>query len=167
MPKIIRITLSAQDRAILAHHLSQPRLSARLRERFEMVRLSDLGWSAPRIAAHLQSHEQTVRKHIRAFLTDGFNALPDRARSGRPPTITPTLLSVIDGKVSEWNAAGCRWTLFDVVTWLENVHGVRISRGRLSTLLQHPEIAPARHRRPALARPIVHPRRSEPRQQSA
>ena len=56
-----------------------------------MVSLSDAGWSAPRIAAHLGCCGQTVRDLLRAFLARGLDALypfrtgpaPDVARRDR------------------------------------------------------------------------------------
>ncbi|HEY2155769.1 MAG TPA: helix-turn-helix domain-containing protein, partial [Isosphaeraceae bacterium] len=40
--------------------------SPKVRDRIEMVTLSDAGWPAPRIAAHLGYHPQTVRDTLRA-----------------------------------------------------------------------------------------------------
>ena len=59
-------------------------LSPAARDRLEMVLLSDAGWSAPRIAAHLGCHPHTARKALRLFAqrgTDGFC----RRRPGPPP----------------------------------------------------------------------------------
>lgn len=135
MPRIIRIALNDSAREDLREYLKDPSVPARVRERLEMVRLSDLGWSIPRIAEHLEIHEQTVRKYIKAFMEEGFNALPDRARSGRPPTVTSAHLQLIEGKVSEWSRSGRRWTLADLAWWLNEAHGITISTSRLSALL--------------------------------
>ena len=58
-------------------------LSPATRTRLEMVRLSDAGWSVPRIALHLHQHQQTVRSWIKAFLSGGFDALSDKPRDWR------------------------------------------------------------------------------------
>jgi transposase len=50
-------------------------LPPKVRDRLEMVILSDAGWSAPRIAAHLGYCGQTVRDLLRAFLARGIDAL--------------------------------------------------------------------------------------------
>jgi transposase len=50
-------------------------LPPKVRDRIEMVVLSDAGWSAPRIAAHLGYCGQTVRDRLRAFLARGLDAL--------------------------------------------------------------------------------------------
>jgi transposase len=61
-------------------------LSDTARDRLEMVLLSDAGWSAPRIAAHLGYCGQTVRDALRAFLARGTDALYP-FRTGRGPDI--------------------------------------------------------------------------------
>jgi putative transposase len=66
-------------------------LPPKVRDRIEMVTLSDAGWSPPGIAEHLGYHPQTVRDLLRAFLTRGTAALypfrsgpaPDTERRGR------------------------------------------------------------------------------------
>ena len=54
------------------------------RDRLEMVLLSDAGWSAPRIAAHLRCHPHTARKALRLFLQQGVAGFA-RRRPGPPP----------------------------------------------------------------------------------
>ena len=49
-------------------------LPPRVRDRLEIVLLSDAGWSAPRIATHLGYCGQTVRDTLRAFLARGTDA---------------------------------------------------------------------------------------------
>jgi putative transposase len=57
---------------------------ARVRDRLEMVLLSDAGWSPPRIAAHLGYCAATVRAVLKDFLARGAEALHPR-RTGPPP----------------------------------------------------------------------------------
>jgi hypothetical protein len=64
----------------------RPERDAPHARRLEMVRLSDAGWSIPRIAVPLQSCEPTVRYWIEAFLARGFDA--DEA--GFAPTLPTT-----------------------------------------------------------------------------
>src|SRR5918998_4314791 len=59
-------------------------LPPKVRDRIEMVTLSDAGWSAPRIAAHLGYCGQTVRDLLRDFLTRRTEALHPR-RTGPAP----------------------------------------------------------------------------------
>lgn len=58
----------------------------RVRDRVEMILLSDAGWSAPRIAIHLGVCGQTVRDVLRAFLARGLEALYP-FRSGPAPNL--------------------------------------------------------------------------------
>jgi putative transposase len=64
--------------------LRRDAIPPRVRDRIEMVLLSDAGWSAPRIAAHLGVCGQTVRDLLRAFLARGLDALYP-FRSGPEP----------------------------------------------------------------------------------
>jgi DNA-binding CsgD family transcriptional regulator len=88
MPKVIRIRLTPEQREELTQRARARTVAPRLRERLEMVRLSDLGQTSPQIAQTLGHHAQTVRKYLTAFLSEGFDALPDRPISRRPPPVT-------------------------------------------------------------------------------
>jgi putative transposase len=61
-------------------------LPAKVRDRIEMVTLSDAGWSPPRIAEHLGYCGQTVRDRLRDFLARGTDALYPR-RTGPAPDV--------------------------------------------------------------------------------
>ena len=63
---MIRTKLDDATREQLQSLRRKP-LPPRTRDRLEMVLLSDAGWSAPRIAAHLGYCGQTVRDLLRAF----------------------------------------------------------------------------------------------------
>lgn len=82
---MIRITLDDATRDEL-RALRRTELAPKVRDRIEMVSLSDAGWSAPRIARHLGSHPQTVRDLLRAFLARGAAALRP-SRSGPAPDV--------------------------------------------------------------------------------
>src|SRR5215472_5519791 len=80
---MIRIQLDATTRTEL-HRQRHTDLSPTARDRLEMVLLSDAGWSAPRIAAHLACHPHTVRKALRLFAQQGTAGF-ERRRPGPPP----------------------------------------------------------------------------------
>jgi putative transposase len=82
---MIRITLDDVTRDEL-HGLRRSEPSPKARERIDMVALSDAGWSAPRIGAHLGRHPQTVCDALRAYLDRGAAALRP-FRSGPPPDV--------------------------------------------------------------------------------
>ena len=136
MPKVIRVHLTDEQRDALNERARARTLAPRLRERLEMVRLSDLGQTIPQIARVLDRHEQTVRTYLKAFLAGGFAALPDRPVPGRPPTVTRADLDAV-GQVLDASAQeGRAWTVAHLQQWLARERGVRISAGRLAALLR-------------------------------
>jgi putative transposase len=80
---MIRIHLDDATRDDLQALRRKP-LPPKVRDRIEMVTLSDAGWSAPRIAAHLGYCGQTVRALLRDFLARRTEALHPR-RTGPAP----------------------------------------------------------------------------------
>ena len=136
MPKVYRVVLTPEERAELVRRGRDPATTARLRERLEVVRLSDAGWTAPRIAAHRGRHEQTVRAQVKAFLARGVAGLQPRASPGRPPTVTAAHVAALERLLDESAAAGRTWTLGQLALWLAQEHGVAVSAGRLSALLK-------------------------------
>ena len=82
---MIRIHLDDATRDQL-QRLAADRLPPKVRDRIEMVSLSDAGWSAPRIAAHLGYCAQTVRDLLRDFLARGTDALVP-CRTGPAPDV--------------------------------------------------------------------------------
>lgn len=129
---MIRVELTPLQRAEIRARTREPGCAPRTRDRLEMVRLADAGWSVPRIARHLGSHEQTVRKYLKAFVADGFAALPDRPRPGRPPTVTAAHLNALEALL---DAGGRTWTTPQLAAWLEQEHGVRVHPDHLSRRL--------------------------------
>ncbi len=129
---MIRVVLTPAQHEDLRARTRETGTAPRTRDRLEMVRLADAGWSVPRIARHLGCHEQTVRKYVKAFLADGFAALPDRPRPGRPPTVTAAHL---DALAALLDAGGRTWTTPQLVDWLGREHGVRVHPDHLSRLL--------------------------------
>jgi transposase len=120
---MIRVTLTPAQHDDLRALTRSRETDSHTRDRLEMVRLADAGWSVPRIARHLHCHEQTVRKYIKAFLAEGFAALPDRPRSGRPPRLTAAHLDALERVL---DAGGRTWTMPQLVAWLAREHGVTV-----------------------------------------
>jgi putative transposase len=125
---LYRITLTDEQRRELRERTHEVGLAPSTRDRLEMVRLADAGWSVPRIARHLGQHEQTVRTWIKAFLTGACAALPNKPRGGKESALsTPLLESVrVEG------AKGTRtWTAAQLADWVAEHQGVRLSADRL------------------------------------
>ena len=137
MAKPYRVRLTPEQRAELHARARQRVVAPAVRDRLEMVRLSDLGWSVPAVAGYLDKHEQTVRKYIKAFLKSGWDALPDRPRPGRPPTLTEAHLLAVERLLDEAAARGERtWTAPQLARWLDETHGVRVRPKYLSERLR-------------------------------
>ena len=128
---MIRVSLTDAERAELR---ARARTAApRTRDRLEMVRLADAGWSVPRIARHLGCHEQTARRQVEAFLARGFDALPDRPRAGRPPAVGEGDLLALEALL---DAGGRAWTARQLVAWLERERGGAVHPDHLRRLLR-------------------------------
>jgi transposase len=136
MPKIIRISLTPAQLDDLNARARSRTLAPHQRERLEMLRLSHLGHTIPQIAAHLGRHQQTVRRIVSGFLTDGFAVLADQPRPGRPATLTDTLLAAVEQRLDADAAAGHTWTMPHLVAWLRDEHGVSITPGWLAERLK-------------------------------
>ncbi len=133
-----RITLTTDQRDELRARTRQAGLAPSTRDRLEMVRLSDAGWSVPRIAHHLGQHEQTVRAWIKAFLAGGFDALPNKPRGGKQSALTAPMLEGVRAAV----ATGARsWTAAQLADWVAARHGVRLSADRLRIHLRRAKIS--------------------------
>lgn len=136
MPKIIRVSLTPEQRDELNRRSRERVLTPRLRERLEIIRLSDLGHTVPQIATTLGRHQQTVRAVLKAFLAFGFAALPDAERPGRPPKLLGEHLDALERMLDESALRGQTWSLPLMVDWLKTQFGVTISTERLSVLLK-------------------------------
>ena len=123
---MIRVSLTAAEQEELRARARSA--DPRTRDRLEMIRLADAGWSVPRIAGHLGFHEQTVRRQVKAFLAAGFNALPDR-----PPRITEADVQAVEALL---DAGGRTWTLRQLVAWLAAERQVHVHPEYLRRLLR-------------------------------
>jgi transposase len=105
----------------------------RTRDRLEMVRLSDAGWSIPAIARHLQISEVRVRHWVKRFLQGGFEALPDAPHVGQQSSLTPSILEALGQEFAKQDRS---WTAPQIVGWVAEHHGVHLSPQQLSHLLK-------------------------------
>ena len=130
---MIRVRLTDGQREEVRRRARQPGLAPRVRERLDMLRLADAGWSAPRIARHLGRHEQTVRSALKAFLAGGFEHLADRPRAGRPRRLTDEHLAALERLLDE---TARTWTMPQVVAWLGQQYGLAVHPDYLAARLK-------------------------------
>ena len=133
-----RITLTAEQRDELRALAHQAGLAPSTRDRLEMVRLSDAGWSVPRIARHFGQHEQTVRSWIKAFLAGGCAALPNKPRGGKVSALSAPMLESVRTELTRETRT---WTAAQVADWVAAEHGVRLSADRVRIHLKRAGIS--------------------------
>src|SRR5215210_6121309 len=133
-----RIILTEHQRQELRQRSHQAGIAPSTRDRLEMVRLSDAGWSVPKIARHLGQHEQTVRAWIKAFLAGGFDALPNKPRGGKESALTLAMLEAVRAEVGKGERT---WTASQLADWVAEHHGVRLSTDRVRVHLRRAKIA--------------------------
>ena len=133
-----RVRLTDAQRDELHRRARAPEVMPRTRDRLEMVRLSDAGWSVPKIAVHLRICEPRVRYWVKAFLAGGFDALPDRPHPGQKSQLTPAMLAAIREELLQGDRT---WTAPQVVDWVAEQFGVRLTPDYLARRLKRARIA--------------------------
>lgn len=128
-----RVHLTEAQRAELSQRTRDPQVMPRTRDRLEMVRLSDAGWSIPQIALHLRISAKRVRYWVKQFLAGGFDALPDQPHVGQTSRLTPELVAALQQEV-ETNQRS--WTAAQMAEWLATQHGVRLTPNHLARRLK-------------------------------
>ena len=134
MPKLLRVELVPDQEEELRRRLRCV-LGPWERLRLECVWLSHRGWTVPEIAAHLEVHQATVREALARFAAGGFDALPDRHRAGRPPTLTADAVAAVAALLDAAAERGEAGTLPRLADWLAAEHRVVVSAGRLGVVL--------------------------------
>lgn len=127
-----RIHLMEEQREELARRVRLRDTLPRTRERLDMVRLSDAGWSVPRIARHVLRTEPTARYWIKRFLAGGFAVLEDLPHLGQSSAITPEMLAALKQELEQGQRT-C--TARQAVEWLTEQYGIRITPEWMAVLL--------------------------------
>lgn len=135
---LYRVHLTEEQRWELNRRTRAPGVMPRTRDRLEMVRLSDAGWSIPRIASHLQISEVRVRHWIKRYLAGGFDALPDALHPGKQSALTPAILEAVREQI---RTSGQTWTAAHVADRVEEEFGVRLTSDHLSRMLKRANLS--------------------------
>ncbi len=133
-----RVTLTDELRLELHRRAHERDVAPCVRDRLEMIRLSDKGWSVPKIAVHLDQHEQTVRSWIKAFLSGGFDALHDKPHGGKVSALTPEIVNAL---IEYIRTSQQTWTAGQLADWTAEHHQVRIGPGRLRVHLKRADLS--------------------------
>lgn len=133
-----RVQFDDEARQELNRRAHQPHIAPKTRDRLEMLRLSNAGWSIPKIAKHLPCHEQTVRRWIKVFLLEGFDALVDPPRPGKPSAITEEIVAA----VRQWIEKGDRiWSAGQIAQEVVRVYGIHRSPKQWRRRLRREKLA--------------------------
>src|SRR5258706_7817827 len=122
-------------------HLSQSRTAAvRDVERARIVLQSSLGQRVPAIARTLDLCEPTVRVWIKRFNERGMAGLADAAHRGRPATYTREQVGLVVATAltdpQELGQAFACWTFERLAVYMQETHGLAMSRSRIHEVLQ-------------------------------
>jgi transposase len=131
---MIQLRLSDDQRQELQRRLRQHGLSPVPALRLEIIRL----------AADVGCHEQTARKFVKAFRTDGFAGLEDRPRPGPHRRLLDTHLQALDRLLDQTDRT---WTAPQLAVWLEREQGVRVHPDYLRRVLHRRRFAYKRTKR--------------------
>lgn len=148
-----RACLSDTQREELQRRAHEKGVMPRTRDRLEMVRLSDAGWSIPKIAVHLRMSEKRVRHWIKTFLTSGFEALPDRPHPGQSSALTEAMIQVLDQELRKEERT---WSTAQLADWVAERFQVRFTPGHLGRCLNRAGITYKR-----TARSVKHKQKPE------
>jgi transposase len=127
-----QVHLDDAGRQELQRRTHEPGVMPRTRDRLEMIRLSDAGWSVPRIAKHFGLSERCVRIWVKAYLSGGFDALPDQTHVGQQSSLTPTLIEAVRSQITQ---GGRTWNAPQIAEWLAQNHSLHLSSPWLGRLL--------------------------------
>jgi transposase len=139
-----QVAQTVRDRAIAERPAIETRLrrrdlALRERERLEMIKAVALGQDEASIAAWSGRSVRTVRRCLTRFRRGGLTALPDRARSGRPPRADAAYQAALrDAVTTAPPALGLPfdvWTATRLNAYLAEQTGVRLNSVWLRTLL--------------------------------
>jgi putative transposase len=135
---VYRVHLTEEQRQELTRRAHAPGLAWRTRDRLEMVRLSDAGFSIPKIARLLSVSEVRVRYWIKRFLARGFEALPDQPHLGQPSALTQAMLEAL---ASELQRTHRTWTAQQIADWLAEKYGLRLTPDYLGRRLKRAKLS--------------------------
>jgi transposase len=135
---VYRIHLTEEQRRELTRRAHTPGLAWRTRDRLEMVRLSDAGFSIPKIAQLLSVSQVRIRYWIKRFLAEGFDALPDLPHLGQTSALTQEIL---DRLTAELQRTQRTWTAQQIADWMAEHHGLRLTADYLARRLKRAKLS--------------------------
>jgi transposase len=117
----------------------------RIRTRAQIVLLAcEQHLSAPDIAAIVREDDETVRRWLKRYLTEGSDGLADRPRTGAPAKTTPAyeeqLLATVRRRPRSLGQPYSMWTLQRLAEYMAKQTGMTVSGETVRRLLAKQEI---------------------------
>ncbi len=97
---------ATQDEALRELEVS-PVVNAKVRLRASIIRLNNVGWSAPKLAKHFGRNLQSVHNDLDRFEQFGLEGLADGRATGATPKVTAEIETFVHTKLAEdrvWNS---------------------------------------------------------------
>jgi transposase len=135
---LYRVHLTDEQRRELQRRAHERGVRPRTRDRLEMVRLSDAGWSVPQIARHRGMCDKSVRSWIKTFLAHGFDALLDQPPAGRTSRLTMAIREAVRQELDKGERT---WSAPQVAEWIAARFGVGVSASHLRRFLRRWQLA--------------------------
>ncbi len=129
-----RVSLTAEQLAQLNRRCHDPQTAPKTRDRLEMLRLANAGWSIPKIARHFCLTESRARHWVKTFLQSGFEALDNKKAPGPKRKLTPEIIEHLRQVVGQ---DGRTWTAPQVMQWLQQQYGLWVNRTWLCEVMNH------------------------------
>jgi transposase len=119
-------------------------------QRARIVLSSDDGLGIQETAVQLSVDHQVVRRWLKRYLSEGFDGLRDRPRSGRPAEIRPhvwqKLATLVVQSPEKFNLPLARWSVRALEGFIARRYGWRVSRASVSRFLRAMALKPHRVR---------------------
>jgi transposase len=137
---MLRLTPESPEQVAELRTLYHETKDVRVRTRAQIILLAFDGMSAPKIAKIVDLDPESVRHHMKRYRDEGIHGLPDKARSGRPRTVTPEYLELALATVRRRpRALGLNfsvWSLERLIDYLEKETNITVSYETIRTHLR-------------------------------
>jgi transposase len=129
--RAIKLPPQSLEQLKALEELYQTTKDVRLHTRAQMMFLAaEKGLSAPAIAAIVRDDEQTVRRWMKRYGSEGIEGLKDAPKSGNPGKVTPEytekLLAAVRRRPRSLELPFSTWTLQRLADYLAEGTGIRV-----------------------------------------
>lgn len=129
--RAIKLPPQSPEQINALDELYQTTKDVRLRTRAQMMLLAaEKGLSAPAIADIVRDDEQTVRRWMKRYVSEGIEGLKDAPKSGNPGKVTPEyiekLVVAVRQRPRSLELPFSTWTLQRLADYLAEVTGIRV-----------------------------------------